>query len=123
MRDFRTEQTHPIDVALLDELYRLYGQFESRGNFEVISGYRSPQTNEALRHATSGVAEHSLHLRGRAIDVRLTSAKTDQLRDAAIAMQSGGVGYYANPISSISTPAPSAPGSAAPTGGGGGGGG
>jgi len=60
----------------------------------VISGYRSPQTNEALRHVTSGVAEHSLHLRGRAIDVRLTSAKTDQLRDAAIAMQSGGVGYY-----------------------------
>jgi uncharacterized protein YcbK (DUF882 family) len=95
LRDFRTTETHPIDVALLDELHRLYGQFEGRGHFEVISGYRSPRTNEALRHVTSGVAEHSLHVKGRAIDVRLTSAKTDKLRDAAIAMKSGGVGYYA----------------------------
>jgi uncharacterized protein YcbK (DUF882 family) len=94
LRDFRTQQTHPIDVALLDELHKLYGQFEGRGHFEVISGYRSPKTNEALRHVTSGVAENSLHVRGRAIDVRLTSAKTDKLRDAAIAMRSGGVGYY-----------------------------
>jgi uncharacterized protein YcbK (DUF882 family) len=94
LRDFRTEQSHPIDVALLDELHRLYGQFEGRGNFEVISAYRSPRTNEALRHVTSGVAENSLHVKGRAIDVRLTSAKTDELRDAAIAMKSGGVGYY-----------------------------
>ena len=60
----------------------------------MISGYRSPRTNEALRHVTSGVAENSLHMLGRAIDVRLTSAKTDELRDAAIAMKSGGVGYY-----------------------------
>jgi uncharacterized protein YcbK (DUF882 family) len=95
LRDFRTEQSHPIDVALLDELTRLYEQFDSRGHFEVISGYRSPRTNEALRHATSGVAENSLHLKGRAIDVRLTSAKTDDLRDAAIAAKAGGVGYYA----------------------------
>jgi uncharacterized protein YcbK (DUF882 family) len=95
LRDFRTEQTHPIDVALLDELHKLYVEFEGRGHFEVISGYRSPKTNEALRHVTSGVAENSLHVRGRAIDVRLTSAKTDKLRDAAIAMRSGGVGYYA----------------------------
>jgi uncharacterized protein YcbK (DUF882 family) len=94
LRDFRTEETHPIDVALLDELQKLYGEFEGRGHFEVISGYRSPKTNEALRHVTSGVAEHSLHVQGRAIDVRLTSAKTDKLRDAAIAMESGGVGYY-----------------------------
>jgi len=61
----------------------------------VISGYRSPRTNAALRHVTSGVAEHSLHISGRAIDVRLTSAATTDLRDAAIAMHSGGVGYYA----------------------------
>jgi uncharacterized protein YcbK (DUF882 family) len=94
LRDFRTEQSHPIDVALLDELHNLYAQFEGRGHFEVISGYRSPRTNEALRHVTSGVSENSLHVKGRAIDVRLTSAKTDELRDAAIAMKSGGVGYY-----------------------------
>src|SRR5215510_4875160 len=72
LRDFRTEQTHVIDVALLDKLQALYTAFDGRGNFEVISGYRSPHTNEVLRHATTGVAEHSLHIEGRAIDVRLT---------------------------------------------------
>ena len=61
----------------------------------MISGYRSPQTNAALRHATSGVAEKSLHIQGQAIDVRLTSAKTSALRDAAMALEIGGVGYYA----------------------------
>jgi uncharacterized protein YcbK (DUF882 family) len=95
LRDFRTEQIHPIDVALLDKLHALFTTFDARGNFEVISGYRSPHTNEVLRHVTTGVAEHSLHIEGRAIDVRLTSAKTTALRDAALAMQAGGVGYYA----------------------------
>jgi uncharacterized protein YcbK (DUF882 family) len=94
LRDFRTEQIHDIDVALLDTLHTLFAEFEGRGNFEVISGYRSPRTNAALRHATTGVAEHSLHIEGRAIDVRLTSAKTAALRDAALALKSGGVGYY-----------------------------
>jgi uncharacterized protein YcbK (DUF882 family) len=94
LRDFRTEQVHEIDVALLDALHSLYTAFDSRGNFEVISGYRSPRTNAALRHATSGVAENSLHIQGRAIDVRLTSAQTAALRDAALALQAGGVGYY-----------------------------
>ena len=74
---------HDIDVALLDALHDLYNTFDARGNFEVISGYRSPRTNAALRHVTSGVAENSLHIQGRAIDVRLTSAKTAALRDAA----------------------------------------
>ena len=94
LRDFRTEQAHEIDVVLLDTLHDLYRAFDERGNFEVISGYRSPRTNAALRHVTTGVAEHSLHIEGRAIDVRLTSAKTADLRDSAIALQRGGVGYY-----------------------------
>ena len=94
LRDFRTEQVHDIDVALLDVLHDLYTEFDARGNFEVISGYRSPRTNEALRHVTTGVAEHSLHIEGQAIDVRLTSAKTTALRDAALARAAGGVGYY-----------------------------
>src|SRR5207344_3189562 len=72
LRDFRNEQMHPIDTALLDDLWQLHGVFEGRGHFEVISGYRSPQTNEALRHVSSGVAKDSFHLSGRAIDVRLT---------------------------------------------------
>lgn len=95
LRDFRNGQLHSIDVGLLDQLHLLHGTFGRRGRFEVISGYRSPKTNEALRHVSSGVAEHSLHISGRAIDVRLTSAATDKLRDAAIAMHAGGVGYYA----------------------------
>ena len=94
LRDFRTGEQHLIDVHLLDALSSLYDVFERRGNFEVISGYRSPRTNAALRHASSGVAKNSLHLYGRAIDVRLTSAATDKLRDAALALQLGGVGYY-----------------------------
>jgi uncharacterized protein YcbK (DUF882 family) len=94
LRDFRTEQVHDIDVALLDALHELFTTFDGRGNFEVISGYRSPRTNAALRHATTGVAENSLHLQGRAIDVRLTSAKTVAVRDAAISLRRGGVGYY-----------------------------
>jgi uncharacterized protein YcbK (DUF882 family) len=94
LRDFRTDQVHDIDVTLLDALHALYTAFDERGNFEVISGYRSPRTNAALRHATTGVAENSLHIQGRAIDVRLTSAKTAALRDAALALKSGGVGYY-----------------------------
>jgi uncharacterized protein YcbK (DUF882 family) len=94
LRDFRTSQTHDIDVTLLDELCQLHTEFDNRGRFEVISGYRSPRTNAALRHVTSGVAENSLHLSGQAIDVRLTSAVTADLRDAAIALQAGGVGYY-----------------------------
>jgi uncharacterized protein YcbK (DUF882 family) len=96
LRDFRNDATHSIDVALLDGLCRLHETFEGRGRFEVISGYRSPQTNESLRQHSNGVAKNSFHLTGRAIDVRLTSAKTDRLRDAAIAMHSGGVGYYAD---------------------------
>ena len=95
LRDFRNEQLHEIDVGLLDELYKLHAAFGGRGHFEVISGYRSPQTNEALRHRSTGVAKDSFHLSGRAIDVRLTSAETDKLRDAAIALRAGGVGYYA----------------------------
>ncbi len=95
LRDFRTEQIHDIDVACSTRCTTLYTTFDGRGNFEVISGYRSPHTNAALRHVTTGVAENSLHIQGRAIDVRLTSAKTTALRDAAIALKSGGVGYYA----------------------------
>jgi uncharacterized protein YcbK (DUF882 family) len=62
--------------------------------FEVISGYRSPQTNAALRRRSHGVAEHSLHLQGRAIDVRLPGFATRRLRELALGMQRGGVGFY-----------------------------
>lgn len=95
LRDFRTGEVMPIDVALLDRLYTLDSLFgPPHGHFEVICGYRSAKTNEALRHVTSGVAKDSLHISGRAIDVRHTATSTVKLRDAAIALQRGGVGYY-----------------------------
>ncbi|HEY8520191.1 MAG TPA: DUF882 domain-containing protein [Gammaproteobacteria bacterium] len=95
LRDFRTGEAHPIDVNLLDTLAVLFDAFGQRGRFEVISGYRSPRTNEALRRSTTGVAKDSWHMSGRAIDVRLTSVPTTALRDTAIALARGGVGYYA----------------------------
>ncbi len=94
LRDFRTEQVHPIDPALLDLLYALSLATASGGRFEVISGYRSPATNAMLRRTSSGVAKRSLHMQGKAIDVRLSDVDTTALRRAALALKAGGVGYY-----------------------------
>lgn len=94
LRDFRTRDAHPIDPGLLDMLFRLQSRFVSAERFEVISGYRSPITNEMLRQTTSGVDEGSLHMQGRAIDVRLTGVPTARLREAALELDQGGVGYY-----------------------------
>lgn len=96
LRDFRTEQVHPIDPRLLDILFDLQTLTEHGRPFEVISGYRSPQTNAALRQRSHGVAEHSLHIQGRAIDVRLPGFATRRLRELALGMQRGGVGFYAS---------------------------
>jgi len=94
LRDFRTGEVHGIDVGVLDMLSLLYEASGRRGRFEIISGYRSPRTNAALRKGTTGVAEKSLHMSGRAIDVRSTGIATKDLRSAALALARGGVGYY-----------------------------
>ena len=94
LRDFRTDDVHPMDTGLLDILNELRLGMSENGVFEVISGYRSPKTNESLRANGSGVAKHSLHMQGRAIDIRLTGAETSQLRNFCISMECGGVGYY-----------------------------
>lgn len=94
LRDFRNGQTHAIDVALLDTLSALSDEFGGRGHYEIISGYRSPRTNAALRRVTTGVAEDSYHLEGRAVDVRFVGATTADLHTAALDLQHGGVGYY-----------------------------
>jgi uncharacterized protein YcbK (DUF882 family) len=95
LRDFRTGGIHPIDTRLLDILYRLQKATNSSGTFEVISGYRSPQTNTLLRRTGTGVAQKSLHMKGRAIDIRLSGVETKLLKDIACAMNQGGVGFYA----------------------------
>ena len=95
LRDFRTRESQPIDVQLLDNLADLYQATESSGVFQIISAYRSPATNEQLRNTRTGIEEHSLHMEGRAIDVRLTDVPTQTLHAAALSLQRGGVGYYA----------------------------
>jgi uncharacterized protein YcbK (DUF882 family) len=95
LRDFRTEEVHPIDPALFDVLHAVHTLAGSRKPYQVISGYRSPATNEMLRSQGDGVAAASLHVVGRAIDVRLADVKTARLRDAGLAHAGGGVGYYA----------------------------
>jgi uncharacterized protein YcbK (DUF882 family) len=94
LRDFRTDALYPIDPGVLDRLYRLQSAAGSDEPFQVICGYRSPVTNEALRRASSGVAEHSLHMEGRAIDVRLPGIDTARLALLARSQQGGGVGFY-----------------------------
>lgn len=95
LRDFRTGDVHPIDFRLMDILLKVQKETGSKGVFEVISGYRSPQTNTSLRNKSKGVAKKSFHLKGKAIDIRLSDVPTRELRDAAISLKAGGVGYYA----------------------------
>jgi uncharacterized protein YcbK (DUF882 family) len=94
LRDFRTGGVHTIDPTLLDILFDLRTLADQDQPFEVISGYRSPKTNAYLRRHSSGVAEHSLHIQGRAIDVRMSGVSTRKLRDLALGMRRGGVGFY-----------------------------
>jgi uncharacterized protein YcbK (DUF882 family) len=96
LRDFRTGQVYPIRPELLDQLYRVHAAIGSDAPFRVICGYRSPATNDFLHRTTNGVAEHSLHMDGMAIDVRLADTRTRRLRDVATSLKLGGVGYYAS---------------------------
>jgi uncharacterized protein YcbK (DUF882 family) len=94
LRDFRNDEQHVIDPSLMDTLYDVALQLGVDPVFSVISGYRSPQTNEQLRQRGSGVARHSLHLEGRAIDVRLARVDCAGLAARALGLARGGVGYY-----------------------------
>jgi uncharacterized protein YcbK (DUF882 family) len=94
LRDFRTSEVHVIDPSLLDLLHALAGAAGSTQPFQVISGYRSPATNEMLRRHSEGVAAGSLHMRGQAIDIRVAGVPLDALRRAALDLRRGGVGYY-----------------------------
>ena len=96
LRDFRRNEVAPIDRELYDMVYALQQQAGSSKAFQVISGYRSPKTNATLRKAGSGVAKKSLHMQGRAIDIRLPGTKLKHLRQMALNMRAGGVGYYPN---------------------------
>ena len=94
LRDYYAEQVQPIDPQLLDLLYTLAKIVGWRDAFYVLSAYRSPATNARLRRASSGVAEHSLHMEGKAIDVRFVGGDLPRVHRLATALQWGGVGYY-----------------------------
>lgn len=94
LRDFRTGDVCQFDPALFDQLHAL-NLACGEGTYEVVSAFRSERTNSMLRQQSRRVAKDSLHVRGRAIDVRLAGRDTRQLRAAALALKQGGVGYYA----------------------------
>jgi uncharacterized protein YcbK (DUF882 family) len=100
LRDHRTGEVHPYDPRVFDLLNDLAASLgRSRSEINVICGYRTRWSNELLRQRSSGVARHSLHLQAEAIDIRISGIATARLRDAAIALHRGGVGYY--PVSAF----------------------
>jgi uncharacterized protein YcbK (DUF882 family) len=94
LRDFRTDDVANMDPALFDILFDIQIESGSTGTYQIISAYRSPATNKMLRKKSNGVARNSQHLLSKAIDVRLTDIDTAELRDVALSLQRGGVGYY-----------------------------
>jgi len=94
LRDYRTNEIKNIDTRLLDLLFAIRNELETQQPFQVISGYRSPETNAFLRAHSSGIAEHSLHLVGKAIDIRTPGRDLRVLQKTAVALKGGGVGYY-----------------------------
>lgn len=94
LRDHRTGEVKEIDRSLLDLLHELRSETGVSQPFHVISGYRSPASNALLRRAGSGVAGRSFHIQGRAIDIRLPGIGLGDLRDHALRLDRGGVGYY-----------------------------
>lgn len=94
LRDHRTGEVTAMDTELLDVLHRLADCLHVTGPYHVISGYRSPRTNSRLRRKSKGVASRSLHMYGKAIDIRVPGLQTSVLRDTALRLSVGGVGYY-----------------------------
>jgi uncharacterized protein YcbK (DUF882 family) len=97
LRDVRSGDVRHFDPQLFDLLYDLTASLnDAGGEIDVICGYRTPETNEFLRTRSthSGVAVHSLHMLAEAIDIRLAGVATSAVRDAALRLQRGGVGYY-----------------------------
>jgi len=94
LRDFRTGDIFPMRPALLDLVHDLQAKLNNHNTIEIISGYRSPRTNNMLCNASDGVARQSLHMQGMAMDIRLKGTSLRKLQTAALFMARGGVGYY-----------------------------
>lgn len=97
LRDHNTQEVTHYDPKEFDLLHNLLAKLDRPGGvIDIVCGYRTPATNAALRHGSpsSGVAEHSQHMQGHAIDIRVPGVSTIALRDAALSLRAGGVGYY-----------------------------
>ncbi len=94
MRDWRTDQKKPIDLRTIDIMAAAHNLMDINEPYMLLSGYRSPQTNAMLRSRSRGVAKNSLHMKGQAADLRLSSRSVSQMARAASACRAGGVGRY-----------------------------
>jgi uncharacterized protein YcbK (DUF882 family) len=94
LRDHYANKVHTMDPKVIDLLASLQHRFGGKRPFQVISGYRSPETNAMLAAMSDGVAEHSLHMEGKAVDIRLDGVSVHTLGRAARTLRAGGVGQY-----------------------------
>ncbi|PHM61294.1 YcbK family protein [Xenorhabdus ishibashii] len=93
-RDFRQNEVKTIDPKLFDQIYLLQMMMGINKPVQLISGYRSLVTNNKLRHVSGGVAKHSYHTRGQAMDFHIDGVQLAHIRKAALKMRAGGVGFY-----------------------------
>lgn len=94
LRDHHADEVREMDAGLIDIFFALSAFTGSNGTFKILSGYRSPETNSWLRRFSHGVAEHSMHIEGKAVDIRMDDLSTREIRQAGMALAMGGVGYY-----------------------------
>ncbi|ARD22941.1 MULTISPECIES: DUF882 domain-containing protein [Shewanella] len=94
LRDHRQNQSAPMDKRLYEFVYQLQQALGNTDEVHVISGYRSPKTNNMLAAKSNGVAKKSYHMKGMAMDLAIPGVELKSLRDAAKSLKLGGVGYY-----------------------------
>jgi uncharacterized protein YcbK (DUF882 family) len=94
LRDHHTDEIRPMDAGVLDVLGMLRERLDTSEPFLVVSGYRSPTTNMRMYLQHEGVARYSYHIKGMAVDLRTEGRSLSQVRDAALSLRCGGVGYY-----------------------------
>ena len=94
LRDWRTDDATKMDPQLFDAVWEVQREFGIDKPVHIISSYRSPRTNEMLRKRSNGVARHSLHMQGKAMDFFIPGVPLDKVREAGLRLQRGGVGFY-----------------------------
>lgn len=94
LADWRTKEPTKMDPALFDLLWEVYQEVGGRQPYNIVSSYRSPKTNKMLASRSSGVADNSQHMRGKAMDVFIPGVNLSKLRETAMKHQVGGVGFY-----------------------------